>query len=242
MGKTWIIVPTAVADIDMLADCLEGCSRYNDASIAVVCNTNIAPDRLSAAGLLGVAEARGRIVRAAFVPERIGYVRAVNMAWALCEPDPEDYIAIINDDLQVTGDFVTPMRVALDTKVGNRPCRPPWQVGASVKPVGRDGFWGKGDEPFVFAEGWCWMAKAKTLLDTSLETAVGTIYDPTYAIPGYGCEDCDLSIRIGDTKNQIVQVDNLPVHHLHTQTVRDRDAGWARNRALLVERWHLDAA
>lgn len=240
MGKTWIIVPTAAADIDMLADCLEGCSRYNDASIAVVCNTNIAPDRLSAAGLLGVAEARGRIVRAAFVPERIGYVRAVNIAWGLCESGAGDYIAVINDDLQVTGDFVTPMRAALDAGA--------LQVGPSIKHVGRDGFWGKGDEPFVFAEGWCWMAKAMTLVDASLQAAVGTVYDPQYAIPGYGCDDCDLSIRIIQSvgfflppQEAIRQVDNLPVHHLHTQTVRNRDAGWARNRARLVERWHLDA-
>jgi GT2 family glycosyltransferase len=227
----------------MLAECLLGCAQYNDAALAVVCNTDKEVDAARCYALSGMFRGshRYREIRMAFVAEKIGYVRAVNLAWFLCDAKSDDYIAVINDDLQVTGDFVTPMKAVLGA--GKKAL----QASASIRSVGCNGFGGNGNERYVYAEGWCWMAMAHNIRWAAQSRCPAAIYDPVFAIPGYGCEDCDLSIRLvlacgNDPREAIVQVDNLPVRHLHTRTVRNHETGWAQNREILVKRWNLAAA
>lgn len=172
---------------------------------------------------------------------RVGYVDAVNGAYALLRPQKEfaplsalDYVAVLNDDVIVEGDWITPLMAALKDGAA--------QVGPSVHHVGRDGFWGRGDEPYQFVEGWCWMASVGTIEKAAAVTyrgiGVGGIYDSAFS-PGY-CEDQDLSIRTQKTGGKIQQVD-VPIRHLRSQTFgKSREPWWSRNRQYLIQKWRLD--
>jgi len=165
--------------------------------------------------------------------DEIGYIKAANIGWKLLDPKPNDYICLLNDDVEVTGDFLTPMIGALFQGAS--------QVGPSVHPVGRDGFWGKGDEPYAFVEGWCFLALARTIRRAAacVNMAPELLYDESYQ-GGY-CEDVDLSIRIQKIGGTIKQVENIPLRHLRSQTYgSNREPFWTRNRELLIQRWHLN--
>jgi len=240
----------------LLDEAIVGCLRSGavspgDLSFTVVMNTDDREKRNLLRGQLPI----DRCVRLIDIPRKIGYVGAVGLAWESLGWDTQslyddDGVVVLNDDVVITGDIFTPMVEALAAGAE--------QVGPSVKYVGRDGFWGRGDERYIYCEGWCWMATVKTIRDAD------GIVDPSFA-PGY-CEDQDLSIRIQreyvdktctenirtyPSEGQIAVPDyaaarstirqvSLPIRHEHTKTYgNDRHAAWARNRALLQKKWQL---
>jgi GT2 family glycosyltransferase len=167
----------------------------------------------------------------AVITTRIGYVNAVNLGYGMIFPSSDDaVVGTINDDVEVKGDFVTPMLEVLDSGAA--------QVGASVHGIGRDGMWDDSPGRFAFAEGWCWLAKMSTIEKASLTFSERVVYDRGYS-PGY-CEDCDLSLRIQRDGGRVLQVQNLPLLHLRSQTFGfNREPYWSRNRAKLVGEWNL---
>ncbi len=231
-----LIVPTTVRDIEMVTWCLGGIIAYTKAVVCFVVNANSESAKRVAQGLWETLQRHCPNATAVFLPREVGYVNAVNLGWKCLNLRPIDYIGTLNDDVEVDGGFVTPLVQALEFGAA--------QAGPDMHHVGRDGFWGKGDEPYTFLEGWCWLAKVSTILHANSCNGPtdGLLYDQNYS-PGY-CEDCDLSIRLQRTVGPLQQV-SLPLHHLRSQTFGgDREPFWSRNRADLVQKWNLgsDAA
>jgi len=227
-----LIVPTTVRDAEMVAECLIGIFAHNKASVCLVVNTGCEQAQQDGRSLWKTLSSHCPNSTGVFVPREIGYVNAVNLGWvSISGESPNDYVGVLNDDVSVDGDFVTPLVEALSSGAA--------QAGASIHHVGRDGFWGKGDERYTFLEGWCWLAKIETIIQTNacIEIPHGLIYDENYS-PGY-CEDCDLSIRIQQAVGPLQQI-TLPLHHLRSRTFgAEREPFWTRNRKRLVEKWQL---
>lgn len=166
-------------------------------------------------------------------PDRIGYGRAVDFGWKLADPQPNDYIAVLNDDVVIEGDWITPLVERLQE-------RPKRQVGPSLKYIGPDGLGYITSQTvgplmsrchYSYLEGWCWMARAETI------TRAGGIVD--LGFEGGYCEDCDLSIRIAESGGRILLVD-APIRHIgHGSSSQETQAQWAKNRQYLAEKWDL---
>lgn len=152
------------------------------------------------------------------VAKRIGYVDAINLAYRAALPCPGDYVAVLNDDLEVLGDWITPLQAEL--------ARHPnvVQVGPSVKGVGTDGRWGDRNSKYNFVEGWCWMARAGDL-------GRDAVYDRAFS-PGY-CEDMDLSICLVESSGGKVRQVDVPLRHERSQTFKEREPFWGHNRRRL---------
>jgi GT2 family glycosyltransferase len=220
--EVYIIVPTCwEADVEVGLK-IQAYTPF--VRVVVVANTEEAP----AASMIHPKFQTGYL---ADVPKRIGYVNAVNLGFAMIHPDTDDpIVGTINDDVEIDGDFVTPMIEALDAGAA--------QVGASCHGIGRDGMWDDTPGRPVFAEGWCWLAKMSTIQQASLSIPGNLVYDRGYS-PGY-CEDCDLSLRIQRNGGRVLQVQNLPLRHLRSQTFgSNREPFWTRNRERLVRQWNL---
>ena len=167
-------------------------------------------------------------------PYRIGYVRAIDWGWKLADPAPDDYIAVLNDDVVIEGDWITPLVEALQRY-------PSAQVGPSLRYLGADGL-GYADPAFhvppayLYLEGWCWMARAETI------TQAGGIVD--LGFDGSYCEDCDLSIRIAESGllgGRIFEIP-APIRHIgHQSSSPETQAQWAKNRLYLAEKWDLSS-
>ncbi len=234
--RVHLIIPTTVRDVEMLGECLAGIVTFTKVVVCLVVNANSERAKHGGRTLWGILQIVRPNSTAVFLPSEVGYVNAVNIGWQCLAPHPTDYIGVLNDDVSIDGDFVTPLVQALQSGAS--------QAGPSIHHIGRDGFWGKGDEPYTFLEGWCWLAKVSTILyaNSCNVPTDGLLYDKNYS-PGY-CEDCDLSIRLQKTVGPLQQV-SLPLHHLRSQTFGgDREPYWSRNRAYLVQKWNLgsDAA
>lgn len=163
--------------------------------------------------------------------EKIGYVGACNLGFNAMSVGDADYVAVLNDDTVIDGDWFTPLKDAVDgADVG--------QAGPSIHYVGRDGCWGRGDEKYEFIEGWCFVTYGWAIKSASLRHQKGTsLFDEIYA-PTY-CEDVDLSIAIQENGLEVVGVDNVPIRHLHSQTITQREPYWTDNRKKLAEKWVL---
>lgn len=165
------------------------------------------------------------------VPRKIGYVGACNLGYRVANAvDPIAYVAVLNDDTIIDGDWFTPLKDAIDSGAG--------QVGPSIHHVGRDGKWGRGDEKYEFIEGWCFVTQVVVIDEVIKHHEQGTgMFDEIYA-PAY-CEDVDFSIAIQDNCLDIWGVDNVPIRHLHSQTISNREPYWTNNRKKLIEKWSL---
>lgn len=169
--------------------------------------------------------------RYAYLPNRIGYVKAVDLGWKLAEPAPDDLVAVLSDDVVIEGDWITPMIEVLQGKYPNS------QVGPSVKWVGPDALGYPSQHPHdhrsPYLEGWCWMARAETI------TRAGGIVD--LGFEGSYCEDCDLSLRIaGSGGSSIIHVPGAPIRHIgHGSSSPEMMAHFAKNRQYLAEKWDL---
>jgi hypothetical protein len=177
--------------------------------------------------------------RYVYLPTRIGYVRALDWGWKLAEPEPDDYVAVLNDDVEITGDWITPLVEALREYPG-------WQVGPSLMALQPDGFGRRASIRCVggprihyhYLEGWCWMARAETI------TRAGGIVD--LGFEGSYCEDCDLSIRIRESGGNVLRVpctlsdESNPIRHIgHQSSSPEMMQNWAKNRQYLAEKWDL---
>lgn len=181
----------------------------------------------------------GQDVRLYWERRQIGYVGACNIGYRLADPADEDLVVVLNDDLVFEGEWLNPLVAAIRGGAA--------QAGPSLKWVGRDGFWGKGDEKYQFLEGWCFMTTGLAIRKAHHQRGrdecwedrhVGTtqLFDSAFA-PGY-CEDSDFSIRVQESGGTLKQVD-LPIRHLGSMTLGKNHASWARQRALLISKWDL---
>lgn len=180
-------------------------------------------------------------------PNRIGYVRAIDWGWKLADPSPDDLVAVLNDDVVIEGDWITPLVEALqqypNAQVGPRvmvvgPNGLGYQLPASETGFGRvynrDGFVTASYTPgghYHYAEGWCWMVRAETIVRAFGIVDLG--FEGTY------CEDCDLSIRIQESGGQVVQT-HAPIRHIgHGSQSPEMMVQWKKNRQYLAEKWDL---
>lgn len=224
-----VIVPTTCRDLAMVGKCLEGVRHYcPDARLFIVANTETEREYKHAASLLQCFRS------GVLIMQQLGYVNAVNLGFKFIRESAQDsdLVCVLNDDVIVAGDFLAPLCRAMEDGAA--------QAGPAIHHVGRSGFWGVGDEPYLFLEGWCWVAKVSTILAASslLQPPTEVIYDSAYS-PGY-CEDCDLSIRIQQLGGTIQEVPT-PILHLRSKTFgANREPFWTRNREYLVRRWRLN--
>ncbi len=223
--QTHIIIPTC--GIDAVTRCISTLIDHTPEpyTVYLVINTDDDRRRLTAETSFGML--RGSRHRAVVCREKIGYVRAVNAGYRLAAPTDEDFIAVLNDDVEFGGDWLTPM---LEKARDNPRIK---QVGPSVKRVGRDGFWGKPTDEYRFVEGWCFLVSAGCFERRR-------IFDERFGL-GY-CEDMDLSISIQKVGYEIALVD-LPIRHLRSQTFGRgpaREPEWTNNRKYLIRKHRLD--
>ena len=232
-----IIIPTCGAE------CFEQCMGHKtftapdgiDVEIIVVANEDPRSgnrDRLDA--VIATLEMIWGNVKHVYFPYRIGYTKALDWGWKLADPAPDDYIAVLNDDVVIEGDWITPLVEALQRY-------PSAQVGPSLRYLGADGL-GYADPAFhvppayLYLEGWCWMARAETI------TQAGGIVD--LGFDGSYCEDCDLSIRIAESGllgGRIFEIP-APIRHIgHQSSSPETQAQWAKNRLYLAEKWDLSS-
>lgn len=228
-----IIIPTTGGEC--LNTTLHGLAKMHSwgrvgCELIIVYNEN---NNVRRARIGNVLQSCWAALRVAAFPNRIGYVRAVDWGWKLAEPKPDDYVAILNDDIEITGDWISPLVEALRENPG-------YQVGPSLRYIGPDGLGytplqaGKAGLPlrYLYLEGWCWMARAETI------TKAGGIVD--LGFEGSYCEDCDLSIRIAESGGRIRGVPALPIRHIgHGSSSPEMMASWDRNRQYLAEKWDL---
>ncbi len=167
-----------------------------------------------------------------YLSDRCGYVKAVHEGWKLADPAPDDYIAVLNDDVVIDGDWITPLVEMLQRE-------PFAQVGRRLRRIGPDGLGYPSRGPtgrkpigyYNYLEGWCWMARAEAIQQA------GGIVDLEFE--GSYCEDCDLSIRIRDFGGPILEVP-APIHHIgHQSSSPETQAQWVKNRKYLAEKWDL---
>lgn len=155
---------------------------------------------------------------------RCGYLRACKLGYATAEPEPDDYVVLLNDDVEATGDWVTPLQEALDEGAA--------QVGPAMRRVGWSIELDKTEGCYHYLEGWCFMVKASTV------EAVGGLYDDAFA-PGYS-EDEDLSVRISMSGGVLAQIP-IPLSHLRSTTFgRCYRPFRERNVRYLIRKWSLD--
>ena len=232
-----IIIPTCGAE------CFEQCMGHKtftapdgiDVEIIVVANEDPRSgnrDRLDA--VIATLEMIWGNVKHVYFPYRIGYTKALDWGWKLADPAPQDLIAVLNDDVVIEGDWITPLVEALQRY-------PSAQVGPSLRYLGADGL-GYADPAFhvppayLYLEGWCWMARAETI------TQAGGIVD--LGFDGSYCEDCDLSIRIAESGllgGRIFEIPALIRHIGHQSSSPETQAQWAKNRLYLAEKWDLSS-
>ncbi len=239
-----IIIPTCGAE------CFEQCMGHKtftapdgiDVEIIVVANEDPRSgnrDRLDA--VIATLEMIWGNVKHVYFPYRIGYTKALDWGWKLADPAPQDLIAVLNDDVVIEGDWITPLVDALER-------RPHAQVGPSWRMIGPDGLGYRVPREkkyrtgyFNYLEGWCWMAKAKTIAKAGGIVDLG--FDGSY------CEDCDLSIRIATSAGSVLatpgasvfEVD-APIRHIgHQSSSPETQAQWAKNRLYLAEKWDLSS-
>lgn len=155
-----------------------------------------------------------------FVPRPTSYIEACNAGFHIAPSS--FFIGTLNDDVEASGDWLTPLVEALDAGAV--------QAGPSLKWLSREGTWGSpSDTGRQFLEGWCWLARAKDLPYYGLyDTAYSQVY----------CEDCDLSLAFS-TLGPLAQVD-VPLVHKHSCTYGSHRPTWAANRKTLISRWGLD--
>jgi hypothetical protein len=174
------------------------------------------------------------------VGKEVGYVRACNLGWSVCQAEGDDILVVLNDDLEFKGKWLGQMQAVLADGKKSHPGV--HQVGPSVKAVGPEGTWGtEGTDP-PFVEGWCFAMRAGTVqalrvVDWSRPGQF--IFDPQFE-PQF-CEDMDLSLRI---KTGIAQVE-IPVGHIRSATVGTgaaREPYFSENRRKLCEKWNLGGA
>lgn len=161
-----------------------------------------------------------------YLPERCGYFRAIEWGWNLAELQPDDYVAGLNDDVEISGDWITPLVEALER-------HPNAQVGPYSPYLGADGlgYQTPGRGVYRYIDGCCWMARAETI------TRAGGIID--HGLKGAYCGDCDLSIRIVESGGILQQVP-VPVRHIgHGSNGPETQANWAKNRKYLASKWDL---
>jgi hypothetical protein len=234
----YLIIPTTCASPNMVLECALGVIQHTTANLCVVFNANARNDRTNCRNVWATIQEHQPSAIAVFLPARAGYVHAVNAGFSvLARYGTCQYVGVLNDDVQVRTDFVTPMMQALKDGAD--------QVGPACKYVGEDGFYGDEDDRYVYLEGWCWLSTYE-MLNTAYCTPNVTnvnypvVYDPVFS-PGY-CEDQDLSIRIQEAGGRVEQV-TLPLKHLHSQTFgNNREPFWTQNRQLLVRRWQLGSS
>ncbi len=235
----WVIIPTCGAN-GCFDDTLEALvqnykARYGSLKnlvVVVVSNTDETSSLERVGANLRRWKLNGLDYRLYEVPRSIGYVRAVDIGWRLCEAADNDYVAMLNDDVVIKGDWVTPLISAVAHKPGVL-------AGASMKHLGPDGY-GYSDSRcwkpqchYAYVEGWCWMARGDTLRDA------GGVVD--LGFKGSYCEDCDLSIRVAESGGTLNQVD-LPLEHKSHSTLQltpEVQKMWDRNRQYLREKWDL---
>ncbi|KKN20001.1 hypothetical protein LCGC14_0939940 [marine sediment metagenome] len=228
-----IIVPTCLADQDVSREFVRTLVTTLHAEVAgcrmyFIVNEEDTFHRLpNPAGF----RAYGIDLRLYAEARRIGFVNACNIGYRLADPADDDLVVVLNDDLVFEGDWLNPLAAAIHGGAA--------QAGPGLKWVGRDGFWGKGDEKYQYLEGWCFMTTGLTIrraqaLPFGLRPT--ELFDPAFA-PAY-CEDMDLSIRIQASGGILKQVD-LPIRHLRNVTYERNHASWARQRELLAEKWDL---
>lgn len=235
-----IIVPTCGIE-GCFDEMLEGLAAYHiqyhgsldNLMLAVVCNSDVGVNLNRVADALHRWRWRGLDYRLYEEPRRIGYVKAVDIGWKMCEAADDDYVVMTNDDMVIHGDWITPLMRVVDNKPGVL-------AGAAMKWLGSDGL--RREIPrdgrnigcyYAYIEGWCWMARGDTL------RKAGGVVD--LGFEGSYCEDCDLSIRVIESGGSIVQVD-IPVTHVSHTTLKvtpEVQAMWDRNRRYLADKWDL---
>lgn len=169
----------------------------------------------------------------------VGYVRACNLGWSVCQAEGDDILVVLNDDIEFKGKWLEQMEAAL-AEPGT------WQVGPSVKTVGSDGTWGAEGKGPPYVEGWCFAMRTGTVralrvVDWSRPGQF--LFDPQFE-PQF-CEDMDLSLRIrSGSGGHIAQID-IPVEHIGSATVGTgaaREPYWTESRRKLCEKWNLGGA
>jgi GT2 family glycosyltransferase len=213
-----------------LERCLETLYRHTDPGLDcqlwLVMNHDD-PQRL--ANVAGMVAHRDLVYLS--IPQKIGYTQACNYGWQLANPADNDYFAILNDDLVFDGEWTGPLLAALDAGAT--------LAGPAIHHVGRDGYWGRGDEQYQFIEGWCFMARAAHLTGAAAAFGQSPFYELFDSKFGMGyCEDVDLSIRLQRLGGKLRQVD-VPIRHLHSQTYGHERPSWAANRQYLMSKWDL---
>lgn len=206
----------------------------------IVVNNEDAERRADVARVVNKWQEDGMRLWLISVTEKIGYVGACNMGYSVLSVRYDDYVAVLNDDTVIEGDWFSPLKDSLDSV--KEPTEGEYfvgQAGPSIHWVGRDGCWGKGNEKYQFIEGWCFVTRGLRVGVTISEHHIkghglfDEIYAPTY------CEDVDLSIAMQECGFKVVGVDNVPIRHLHSQTITEREPYWTDNRKRLAEKWTL---
>lgn len=135
-----------------------------------------------------------------------------------------DKLLFINNDVEISGDYITPVVLALDE-------RPDTLVGAQF--LNFDTGWNKFNGRIIpYLAGWC-VGMTKAVFE-----ALGG-FDERY-VPG-DYEDMDLSYTAFKTGYALMSLD-LPLYHRFNQTAQqlpDRRAITERHRRVFAEKWGL---
>ncbi len=229
----WCIIPTCGANgcfddtLEALVQNYKACyGSLKNLVVVVVSNTDETSCMERVAANLHRWKWHGLDYRLYEEPRRIGYFRAIEWGWNLAEPQPDDYVVGLNDDVEISGDWITPLVEALDR-------HPNAQIGPYLPYLGADGFGyqtpGRGFYRYI--DGCCWMARAETI------SRAGGIVD--HGLKGAYCGDCDLSIRIVESGGILQQVP-VPVRHIgHGTNGPETQENWAKNRQYLASKWDL---
>lgn len=157
----------------------------------------------------------------------IGYVGACNLGWRVLDAARNDYVAVLNDDIIIQGQWAEPLIQALDAGAK--------LVGPSLKTIGPDGCWGGPSDP-PYIEGWCLMMQFPHAFPA------GWLFDPQFA-PQL-CEDMDLGLRMQYVHPGTIRQVDIPIQHTRHATCDpatqpENARVWEENRRKLIARWNL---
>jgi GT2 family glycosyltransferase len=237
-----VIIPTCLSDAKMLAKCLASrndAGSWNAPSSHPFHTTHLIINTPDVVEVTRPKASKERLPLSIHVaPHALGFVDACNLGYRIADPADDDIVVILNDDLVFHGPW---LEVLVDALAGGAS-----QVGPSMKYVGRDARWGRGDERYRYLEGWCFATTGAVVGQATrqIESAEAdnicprspVLFDPEFA-PAY-CEDMDFSIRVLRSGGEVRQVD-IPVEHLHSRTYGQQRPSWDVNREKLIKKWDL---